>query len=137
MLERIKAWYQAAVNWLGVSEPGGRKEQVEDALTEGRLRDIIERQIEHRKAGRGRFAQILRGGGKPMDRVRGFALGFSVPVWADFSMDEWVGPAGKGFVLNLWVTETDNTEWVMRLRWNDGQGSDFAVEPWEQIQEAP
>jgi hypothetical protein len=137
MIERIKAWYQAAIAWMGLSEPGGRKEILETSLTEARLKSIIERQVSHKESGRGRFAQVLRGGGTPSDRTRGFTLGFAPPAWADFSIDEWEGPAGKGFILNFWVTETDSTEWVMRVRWNDGDGNDFAIDPWEQIVEVP
>lgn len=135
MLARIKAWYLAAVAWLGVSEPGTRKEQVEDALTEGRLKDIIERQIAIVQAGRGRFAQVLRGGVRPSDRTEDFPLGFTIPLWADYEINEWHSPQGKGFELAIFVTEADNTLWRMAFNWNEG-GVDFSVDPWKLV-EAP
>ena len=135
MLERMKTWYRNVRNWMGISEPGGRKNQLEDMLTEARLKKLIEDQLTHKSTGRGRFAQVLRGGGKPSDRKRSFPLGFGLPAWADFSIDEWEGPAGKGFILNFWVTETDGTEWILRVRWNDGDGNDFKIDTWEQVVE--
>jgi len=134
MLERLKAWYQAALVWLGVSEPGDRKAQVEDALVEEKLRTLIEGLWDHRNtSGKGRFPQILRGGLKPSDRQRLFNHGINIPVWGDLSIDEWEGPSGRGCTINFWVTETDATEWVLRLHWNDGEGNDFKMDPWSQV----
>jgi hypothetical protein len=136
MIEKIRQWYLAIKTWLGVSEPGARKETVEDTLTEGVLKDLIERLVDHREnqSRRKRFPQVLIDGSKPPDRERAFAHGLAVPAWGKVSIDEWEGPAGTGCSLNFWVTETDASEWVLRLKWKPGTaGDNLGPLEWEEV----
>lgn len=141
MIEKIKQWYQAVLSWFGTSEPGGRKETVEDQLTESVLKDLLERMWAQRlSSGKARFPQVLRGGLKPSDRDRLFNIGITVPSWGDISIDEWEGPEGKGCSINFWVTETDLTEWVLRVKWFPGaEGTNFRPSEmyWEEVQNEP
>lgn len=135
MIEKIKQWYQQILVWMGVSEPGARKETVEDTLTESVLKDIIERMVAHRDSSSlSRFPQVLKGGLKPSDRERLFLHGLTVPAWGDISIDEYEGPSGRGCFLNFWVTELDGTKWVLRLEWQPGvAGENLGPLSWEEV----
>lgn len=135
--DKIRAWYQGARAALDALSSPGRRGTVEASLVEGTLRTLVEGLWEHRNtSGRSRFPQLLRGGRKPGDRQRLFNHGLTVPAWGDISIDEWEGPDGKGVSLNFWVTETDATEWVIRLTWNPGpEGSNLGPVEWTQIEE--
>lgn len=117
-------WWQRLLAWLGVSEPGTRKEQVEDWIeahaTE--IANFAQRQ-QTRYALRNHFFQRLKGWLKPTDDGEDQVNDFSglLPVWADLSVDVWEAPieprgsSEKGYTLNIHVTEADTTAWVLRI----------------------
>jgi hypothetical protein len=116
-------WWQRLLAWLGISEPGTRKEQVEDWIeTHGPTLDAFRDRQVVRRAIRGNYFQRLRGWLKPTDdtdpdEVNDFAG--ILPVWADVSIDVWEAPPrgsnNRGYTLNIWVTEADLTLWVLRI----------------------
>lgn len=140
VVEKIRQWYLSVLAWMGVSEPGARKETVEDNLTEGTLKTLLEAMWDYREltSTRKRFPQVLLDGSKPSDRNVAFNHGLSIPAWGKISIDESEGPEGKGVSLNFWVTELDATEWVLRVKWFPGEAGtnyDVTTMDWEEITE--
>ena len=138
VIAKIQTWYQSVLVWLGISEPENRKETVEDQLTEGVLKDILEAMWDYREltSSKKRFPQVLIDGSKPSDRNVAFNHGLTVPPWGKVSIDEWEGPDGKGVSINFYVTELDASEWVLRLKWFPGEsGTNYQVESmgWEEV----
>ena len=123
-------WWQRLLVWLGVSEPGTRKEIVEDWIAaNGPKLDAFRDRQTVRRAARSHYFQRLRGWLKPTDddqpdEVNDFLGQF--PAWVDISIDVWEAPieprgsSEKGYILNIWVTEADTTQWVLRIDSRDG-----------------
>lgn len=117
-------WWQRLLAWLSLSEPGARKEQVEDwiAAHGSEIADLANRQAV-RFALRRHYFQRRRGWLKPTDdnEDQTNPLAGLLPVWADLSIDVWEAPAEprgtstKGYALNIYVTEADASEWVLRI----------------------
>lgn len=115
-------YWQRLLAWLGISEPGTRKEQVEDWLAANgpKLQNFRDRQ-DSRRAARKHFFQRLRGWLRPNDADDDPVNDFDLPVWCDLSVDVWEAPDGqrpnskKGWVLNIHVTELDASEWTLRI----------------------
>ena len=117
-------WWQRLLVWLGISEPGTRKEQVEDwiAAHGPEIADLAARQTA-RLAARRHYFQRLRGWLKPTDdnEDQTNPLAGLLPAWADLSIDVWEAPIeprgarAKGYALNIYVTEADASEWVLRI----------------------
>jgi hypothetical protein len=124
------SWWQRLLVWLGISEPGTRKEQAEDWIeTHGPQLDAFrDRQIA-RFGRKNAFFQRLRGWLRPTDdqtdpdETNDF-LSF-LPVWAEVGVDVYEAPVArettrKGYILNVYVTELDATVWVLRLDSEEG-----------------
>lgn len=137
VIDKVRAWYLEVISKLNQSSPGGRRETVENALTEGVLKDIIERMWDYREANDKRFPQVLLDGSKPSDREVAFNHGLPLPAWGQFAIDEYEGPTGKGFWLHFVVEELDTTRWEARIGWKPGPiGENFDGAKWEEIVEA-
>lgn len=118
------SWWQRLLIWLGTSEPGGRKEQVEDWIEahQAEIVDFAQRQ-DGRFSLRNHYFQRLKGWLKPTDDNEDQVNSFAglLPVWADVGVDvyeEPIEPRGtsrKGYVLNIYVTEIDASKWVLRI----------------------
>jgi hypothetical protein len=121
-------YWQRLLAWLGVSEPGTRKEQVEDWLSANgpKLNAFKDRQTS-RRAAKKHFFQRVRGWLGPTDDSDAQPNDFNgIPVWCSLSCDVWESPDGarpnskKGWTLNIHVTEADASEWTLRLDSEDG-----------------
>ena len=124
------SWWQRLLVWLGISEPGTRKEQVEDWIeAHGAELDLFRDRQAVRKMLRNNYFQRLKGWLRPTDdqalpdETNDFAG--ILPVWADVSVDVWEAPVGretteKGYALTVYVTEQDATAWCLRLDSKDG-----------------
>lgn len=123
-------WYQRLLIWLGISEPGARKEQAEDwiAAHAAEIASFAARQ-NVRRAAKNHFFQRLRGWLKPTDDGEPDETNYFaglLPAWADVSVDVWEAPieprgsSEKGYALNIWVTEVDASLWVLRIDSRDG-----------------
>lgn len=121
-------YWQRLLAWLGISKPGTRKEQVEDWLAANgpKLQNFRDRQTS-RLAARRHFFQRLRAWAKPGDDSEDQPNDFDgLPAWVSLSCDVWEAPDGarpaskKGWTLNIHVTETDATEWTLRIDSDSG-----------------
>lgn len=121
-------YWQRLLAWLGLSEPGARKEQVEDwiAANGPKIAALTSRQ-NTRLAARRHFFQRLRGWAKPSDDSEDQPKDLnSLPSWCDLSIDVYEAPAGarpnskKGWRLNIHVTELDSSEWTLTIDSHDG-----------------
>ena len=102
----FQEWWNRLVAWFTGSTPQGELEVVEQSLTdEAALRDLWNEQEAWVSSGRGRYGQVLRGGGKPSDRARNFADVLQLPGNVDWWIDEYEGPEGKGWTLRALVTQ--------------------------------
>lgn len=127
-------WWQRLLNWLASSQPGGRREQVEDWLANNqtRIQNFLDRQ-NARKIAKGHYFQRLKGWARPHDNDDDPENDFAgqLPVWADVSVDVWEAPvpggSEKGWRLYLWVTEANNTVWTL------GYDSSAGFLGWEQV----
>jgi hypothetical protein len=116
------SWWQRLLVWLGISEPQGRKEQVEDWIeANGPKLDALRDRQEARRALRNHYFQRLRGWLRPTDDNEDPSNDLdTLPVWVELSIDVWEAPitrstSEKGYTLNIWVTETDTTLWVLSI----------------------
>ena len=117
-------WWQRLLAWLGISEPGNRKEQVEDWIEAhaAEIADFAQRQ-NVRFGRRNHYFQRRKGWLKPTDDVEDQVNSFAgrLPVWADISVDVWEAPSvprgtsTKGYALNIHVTEADASRWILRI----------------------
>lgn len=131
-------YWQRLLAWLGISEPGTRKEQVEDwiAANGPKLQNFRDRQTS-RRAGKRHFFQRLRAWAKPGDDSDEQPNDFDgIPAWCDLSCDVWEAPDGKpntkkGWTLNIHVTELDATKWTLKI------DSDAGSLGWVEQREAP
>ncbi len=110
-------WWQRFLNWLGLSTPGGRREQVETWLSNNKTKiEAYATRQGLRYAAKGHYFQCLKGWVKPTDNddepQNDFAGAF--PIWATLSVDVWEKPGKvKGWTLRIWVEEVDTTKWVL------------------------
>jgi len=117
-------WWQRLLAWLGISEPGNRKEQVEDWIEAHatQIADFGQRQ-NVRFALRNHYFQRRKGWLKPTDDGEDQVNSFAglLPVWADLSVDVWEAPSTprgttkKGYALNIHVTEADASQWILHI----------------------
>jgi len=121
-------YWQRLLAWLGISEPGSRKEQVEDwiAANKPKMEALIGRQ-QARHAAKRHFFQRLRAWAKPSDDQDDQPKDLdNLPLWCDLSIDVYEAPDGsrpntrKGWRLNIHVTETNATEWTLTVDSTDG-----------------
>jgi hypothetical protein len=126
-------WWTRFTNWLQGSEPGGRKEQVEDWLEANQsvLLNFFQRQNARRNA-YGHYFQRLKGWRRPSDNPDDPDNDFAgkLPAWCDVTVDVWDGPKGKGWVLRIWVTEANDTVWTLSY------DSDAGLLGWQEIKPA-
>lgn len=128
-------WWQRLLNWLGASSPGGRKEQIETWVTNHTDEfALFTAQQDERRAAKGHFFQRLRGWGKPADNDDNPEKKFSgLPAWADISIDVWEAPSEggseKGYTVNIWMTDIDTKEWVLRIDSKNGSLGWFDAAP--------
>ena len=113
-------WWQRFLVWLGISEPGTRKEQVEDWIT-AHESDIVA--LRNRLASqRGTFSKLA---GETwyirIDKAEKI-FGTTIPTWADVGVDVFEAPTSHlpkhtrmGYALNIYVTEFDTSQWVIRI----------------------
>lgn len=103
------SWQQRFNTWLGLSEPGGRRAQLEDWIVAraSTFSRIYSEQASQRDA-RGGFRQI-----RSQDRHLA-----ALPVWAEFSVDVYEAPVSReprttrfGYTLSYRVTEADGSKW--------------------------
>lgn len=116
-------YWQRLLAWLGISAPGGRKEQVETWIANNgpKISALTARQ-NARHAKKRHFFQRLRAWAKPSDdqddRVKDLD---NLPAWCDLSIDVYEAPDGakpntkKGWRLNIHATETDASEWTLTI----------------------
>lgn len=120
-------YWQRLLAWLGVSSPGGRKEQVENWIANNgpKMAALTARQ-QGRHDARRHFFQRLRGWAKPADDQEDQVKDLdNLPAWCDLSIDVYEAPDGrpntkKGWRLNIHVTETDASEWTMTIDSHEG-----------------
>lgn len=120
-------WWQRFLNWLGVSQPGGRREQVENwlASNQTRLQNFFAKQND-RKLAKGHFFQRLKGWARPTDNDDDPENDFAgqLPAWSDVSVDVWEAPvpggSQKGWTLRIFVTEADGKTWVISYDSSNG-----------------
>ena len=116
-------YWQRLLAWLGVSAPGGRKEQVENWIANnGSKISALPGRQDARRAAKLHFFQRLRGWAKPGDDQDDQPKDLdNLPVWCDLSVDVYEAPDGakpntkKGWRLNIHVTETDTSEWTFTI----------------------
>ena len=123
------SWWSRFLTWLGISEPGRRKEQVEDWIEANAvLIQSIHDEQETTKDSRGGYRQLRR-----QDRAVA-----SLPSFAEMRVDVYESPvpserANKtttfGYTTTFDVTEADGSLWSLTLV----PGSDVAPE-WEEMQ---
>lgn len=119
-------YWQRLLAWLGLSTPGGRKEQVETWISNNgpKISALTARQ-QARLAARRHFFQRLRGWAKPSDDAEDQVKDIdTLPAWCDLSIDVYEAPDGagtkKGWRLNIHVTDTDASEWTLTIDSHEG-----------------
>jgi len=99
MFQTVAEWWAAVTAWFTGSDPQGEKELIEQRLETLEVRALWDIQESHLRGGRGRYGQVLKGGGKPSDRARDFGSLLNLPGNVDWWIDEYEGPDGKGWIL--------------------------------------
>lgn len=101
----IQDWWNNLTAWLTDSTPGPTREEIEQELDAPKIRAFYATQKAFQKGGRGRFGQVLRGGGTPSDRPDQASFTPGLPAGLDYAVNEWEGPAGKGWELVVWADD--------------------------------
>ena len=125
----IQSWWNNLLVWLGLSEPGGQLEVVEDRLTDETFMKEFYNAQEDVLATEGRYGQVIYGKGHPSDRVTDFRKLIKLPGNVDWWVDEWEGPDGKGWAIRAKVVQGPNRQWVLTITKDGAQG-------WEKVSDA-
>ena len=114
------SWWQRFLVWLGISEPGIRKEQVEDWIVAHEANIVA---LRNRLATqRGAFSTLA---GEPwythiskVERV----FGTNIPTWAGVEVNVYEAPTQHSpkatrmaYVVSFYVTELDATQWRLEV----------------------
>ena len=113
-------WWNRLLTWLGISEPQGRKEQVEDWIVAHEADIVILRNwvANHRGALSGLAGEQWY---PRIDRLEKF-FGANIPTWAGVEVNVYEAPTQHspkhtrmGYSLTFYVTEADGSVWTLTL----------------------
>jgi hypothetical protein len=109
----MRNWWQRFLVWLGFSEPGLRREELEDWIdANAAIFAQIHADQATTRSPRGDHRQIRK-----QDRFLS-----SMPAWAEFQIDVYEAPLNHhnkttyfGYTFGCSVTELDGTKWILRI----------------------
>ena len=128
-MNKMQEWWNNLMVWMGVSEPGGEFEVVEDLLTDETFMKELYSKQEEILAEEGRYGQVAPGKVHPGDRHRRVVDELNLPGNVDWWIDEWEGPEGKGWALRAKVAQGPNTK-ILTITREGSQG-------WQEVEDVP